>query len=75
MNVLVSPKEAAQLLSVSLSTIMRLLRAGQIASINIGKARRIRSTDLLKFAQVGTNNTKLDAGAIRRAEDIAFLRT
>lgn len=75
MNVLVSPKEAAQLLSVSLSTIMRLLRAGQIASIKIGKSRRIRSTDLLKFAQVGTNNTKQDSAAIRRAEDIAFLRT
>lgn len=57
MNVLCTCQEAAGLLSISLTTLRRLLKSGQLPSVRIGKRRMIRSADLLKFAQTGTPNT------------------
>jgi excisionase family DNA binding protein len=40
-KLLLAPKEAAQLLSIDRSTLYILLMRGDIASITIGRARRI----------------------------------
>jgi excisionase family DNA binding protein len=55
-NVLNTCTESAALLSISLSTIRRLM-SGQIPTVRIGKRHMIRSADLLKFAQTGTTDT------------------
>lgn len=57
MNMLNTCTESAALLSISLSTLLRLIKSGQIPPVRIGKRRMIRSADLLKFAQIGTPNT------------------
>ena len=38
---LVSPKEAQRLLSVGNSTFYKLVRSGELASLKLGKARRV----------------------------------
>jgi excisionase family DNA binding protein len=57
MNMLNTCHESAAMLSISLSTLRRLIKSGLIPTVRIGKRRMIRSADLLKFAQTGTGNT------------------
>jgi excisionase family DNA binding protein len=56
-NVLNTCQESAALLSISLSTLRRLIKLGLIPTVRIGRRHMIRSTDLLKFAQTGTPDT------------------
>ena len=65
MNVLNTCRESAALLSISLSTLRRLIKSGQIPTVRIGKRRMIRSADLLKFAQTGTPNTGRPQNCLR----------
>ena len=53
-RLLVSPKEAADMLSLSLAEVYNLMNAGALASIKIGSrkgARRIETTELRAFIQ------------------------
>lgn len=49
MPVLVTPKEAAQLLRLSKSTLHQLLASGRISSVKIGRSRRIPLTELSSY--------------------------
>ncbi|MFC2000272.1 helix-turn-helix domain-containing protein [Chloroflexota bacterium] len=49
---LLTVKDVSRLLSVSLPTVWRLIAAGEISSILIGKrARRIRRDDLMAYIE------------------------
>jgi excisionase family DNA binding protein len=48
-TLLVAPAEAMRLLDVSNSTLYELMRSGQIASLNVGRARRIPLEALKAF--------------------------
>jgi len=61
MKVLISVKEAATLLSISLATMNRLLKVGAIPTVNVGRRRLIRSSALLEFAKLGHSGSVLAA--------------
>ena len=46
---LLTPKEAAEFLSVSIRTIQRLVVAGDLRAVRISKSMRFRMDDLLHF--------------------------
>ena len=46
---LLTPKEAAEFLSVSIRTIQRLVSAGDLRAVRISKSMRFRMDDLLHF--------------------------
>ena len=46
---LLTPKEAAEFLSVSIRTIQRLVIAGDLRAVRISKSMRFRMDDLLHF--------------------------
>jgi excisionase family DNA binding protein len=48
-KLLYTPSEAADLLGVSRSTLYELLRAGTLASVRIGRSRRIPATALTAY--------------------------
>ena len=48
-KLLVTPAEAAHLLSISRSRVYELLAAGRIASLTCGRSRRIRIEVLQQF--------------------------
>jgi len=48
-KLLYTPTEAADLLGVSRSTLYELLRAGEIASVRIGRSRRVPATALIAY--------------------------
>lgn len=48
---LYSPEDAAEALSLSRNTVYELMAAGQIASVKIGRARRIPATALTAFVE------------------------
>jgi excisionase family DNA binding protein len=45
-RLLVTPREAARMLSLSRSMIYGILERGELPSLKVGRARRIRITDL-----------------------------
>ena len=45
-RVLLNPREAAQSLGVSRSTLYSLLASGELRSVSVGRLRRIKATDL-----------------------------
>jgi len=53
-----SPTEVKDLLSLSRASVYRLLDQGDLASIRIGRARRVRFDDLVAFvdARKAPNN-------------------
>ena len=48
---LLTPKEAAAFLSVSVRTIQRLVAAGDLRAVRISKSMRFRMDDLLCFIE------------------------
>lgn len=42
---------AARRLSVSLSTVNRLIKSGELPSVVIGRARRVAESDLVNFIE------------------------
>lgn len=50
-RLLYPPEDAAQMLGVSRSTVYELMAAGKLASVRIGRARRIRHDDLVRFVR------------------------
>ena len=49
-RVALSPNEAAEALSVSRQTMYRLMAAGEVPYLRVGRVRRIRVADLEAFA-------------------------
>ena len=48
--ILVTPREAAEALRVGRTTLYKLLGTGELKSVTVGRARRIRWTDLVSYA-------------------------
>jgi excisionase family DNA binding protein len=48
-----SPAETAEVLSVSVATVFRLLKRGELASVRIGGSRRIPTSAIQKVLNVG----------------------
>jgi excisionase family DNA binding protein len=49
----VPPAEAARLLNVSRPMIYKLMRTGQLRTVNIGRARRVPVTELNRLIDIG----------------------
>ncbi len=49
-----SPREAAELLSISRDTVYNLMRDGALPSVKLGGSRRIRRADLIALLADGT---------------------
>ena len=58
LNPLLTGKEVANVLHVSPSFVHKLLRAGKIPAVRIGKSVRVRAEDLSAFID---NNTSMSA--------------
>lgn len=52
-NAVYTVKETAQLLKMGEATIWRLVKSGELDSVKVGKARRIRGQDLLILLERG----------------------
>ena len=52
-KVLISPEEAAQMLSVHRATIYRLMRRHELPAVRIGRAVRIPAAALHEWVQAG----------------------
>jgi excisionase family DNA binding protein len=50
-RLLVTPSEAAEILSISRSKFYALLAAGVIESVSIGRSRRVPTAALLEFLE------------------------
>jgi excisionase family DNA binding protein len=48
---LLNPEEAAEILGMSRSSIYKLITAGEIQSVKIGRSRRILTSALEKFVE------------------------
>ena len=48
-RLLVSPEEAASMLSVARSTVYVLMASGELPSVKIGKSRRLRVEDIEEY--------------------------
>ena len=61
-RLLLSPREAGRLLSLSRVTLWRLARAGRLPAVRIGRLVRFRQADVLKLANEcqTTGNIKHD---------------
>jgi excisionase family DNA binding protein len=55
-KVLLRRDEIAELLGISLASVISLCKSGQLRSIKLGRAVRIHVDDLAAFAKKGTEN-------------------
>ena len=46
---LLTPREVAEVMRVSTMTVYRLIKAGELPAIRVGKHLRIRGDDVVKF--------------------------
>lgn len=67
--VLLTIKQAANALQVSDRTVFNLLAAGDLKSVRIGRARRIRTQDLEAFAAAGLEREDDTRGTYLRQRD------
>jgi excisionase family DNA binding protein len=58
-NILVSVKDAASMLGISVRTVHRYLDLGIFDGVPVGRRRLLRSADLLKFAENGLSLERL----------------
>lgn len=49
MRLLVSPEEAAAMLAIGRSTVYELMASGQLPSVKLGAARRLRVADIEEY--------------------------
>lgn len=54
---LLTVEQAADRMSVSISTVRRLVRSGQLASVSLGRCRRIPSTVIEALGAAPSNRT------------------
>jgi len=52
-RLLLTVKEASEILSISRSKLYELLNSGSLPSVHIGRSRRLRLTDIQKFVLEG----------------------
>jgi excisionase family DNA binding protein len=62
---LLRPAEAAALLAVSIKTIRRLARAGQLPSVAIGTCLRFRLEDVQRFIEANRRETPAQVAPLR----------
>ena len=53
-NTLLNAKQVAEILNISKSKAYRFMQLGEIPTVRIGKSRRVRPEDLIKYIE---NNT------------------
>ena len=51
---LLKPMEVAEILGISRSHVYRMLQLGEIPNVIIGKSRRVRPEDLIKYIESNT---------------------
>lgn len=61
-SILVRPEEAAILLGVGRSTVFELIACGDLASIKIGRCRRIEREEIAAFIARQRNADQRDTG-------------
>jgi excisionase family DNA binding protein len=57
-NTLLNAKQVAEILNLSRSKTYHLMQIGEITTVQIGKCRRVRPEDLIKFIE--SNTYKMD---------------
>ncbi len=53
-NTLLKPKDVAEILNISRSKTYHLMQLGEIPTVQIGKCRRIRPEDFIKYIESNT---------------------
>ena len=53
-NTLLKPKDIAEILNISRSKAYHLMQIGEIPTVQIGKCRRVRPEDLIKYIESNT---------------------
>jgi excisionase family DNA binding protein len=53
-NTLLKAKDVAEILKISRSMTYDLMQSGEIPTVNIGKCRRVRPEDLIKYIESNT---------------------
>lgn len=53
-NTLLKAKEVAEILQISRAMAYTLMQRGEIPTVRIGKARRVRPEDLIKYIESNT---------------------
>jgi excisionase family DNA binding protein len=53
-NTLLKAKEVAEILKISRAMAYTLMQRGEIPTVRIGKARRVRPEDLIKYIESNT---------------------
>ena len=54
-NTLLKAKDVAEILQISRAMAYSLMQRGEIPTVRIGKARRVRPEDLIKYIESNTN--------------------
>jgi excisionase family DNA binding protein len=62
--VLLTVEEAAELLRLGRTTVYALIKSGELASVPVGRLRRIRPADLAAYANSLTPTTPLPLAAV-----------
>jgi excisionase family DNA binding protein len=70
-RLLLTPEDAADLLSIGRSKLYELIGDGQLASVRIGASRRVPMSALVEFVESlqETWNQLPDGGPVRRRKD------
>ncbi|PWB53907.1 MAG: DNA-binding protein [Anaerolineales bacterium] len=55
-NTLLKAKDVAEILKISRAMAYTLMQRGEIPTVRIGKARRVRPEDLIKYIESNTNS-------------------
>jgi excisionase family DNA binding protein len=53
-NTLLNAKQVAEILNISKSKTYRFMQLGEIQTVRIGKSRRVRPEDLIKYIESNT---------------------
>jgi excisionase family DNA binding protein len=53
-NTLLNAKQVAEILNISKSKTYRFMQLGEIPTVRIGKSRRVRPEDLIKYIESNT---------------------
>jgi excisionase family DNA binding protein len=53
-NTLLNAKQVAEILNISKSKVYHFMQLGEIPTVRIGKSRRVRPEDLIKYIESNT---------------------
>jgi excisionase family DNA binding protein len=59
-SILLKAKEVAEILKISRAMAYNLMLRGEIPTVRIGKCRRVRPEDLIKYKESNTNKLNQD---------------